>query len=244
MTGVKLRAHASMTDHSRRFCPRCGGALVAGLPFCPACGLNTAKVGDSTAVPPNDQATAPAEIGLSTPFGRSLPEETQVESATDDAESSGGAAISPRARRLLDRVSRAPSVVIAAVIVAAGLVIFGLLMRPQPGSGPAALPGGQPPAGGAPVAPSALIVGLTIMSPRDGEVVATEDVTVIGLAPPGVKITRDVSFGLDQHATTDGTGHWAIGVGLNKGENKLKFRIGDDRSTEQEIRVTYTPPTQ
>ena len=67
---------------------------------------------------------------------------------------------------------------------------------------------------------------------------------MIGLAPPGVKITRDVSFGLDQHATTDGTGHWAIGVGLNKGENKLKFRIGDDRSTEQEIRVTYTPPAQ
>jgi hypothetical protein len=67
-------------------------------------------------------------------------------------------------------------------------------------------------------------------------------VTVIGLAPPGLTVTRDVSFGLDQHATADGTGHWAINVGLNDGENKLKFRLGDDRSTERELRITYTPP--
>ena len=64
---------------------------------------------------------------------------------------------------------------------------------------------------------------------------------MIGLAPPGLTITRDVSFGLDSHATADGTGHWAINVSLNEGDNKLKFRIGDDRSTEQEIRVEYKP---
>lgn len=84
-------------------------------------------------------------------------------------------------------------------------------------------------------------MGLTIQSPQDGQQVATKEVTVIGLAPPGLSITRDVSLGLDQHATADGTGHWAMNVGLDQGENKLKFRIGDDRSTEQTLRVIYTP---
>jgi hypothetical protein len=32
-----------------------------------------------------------------------------------------------------------------------------------------------------------------------------------------------------------------MSVGLNEGENKLKFRIGDDRSTEQTLRVIFTP---
>jgi hypothetical protein len=58
-----------------------------------------------------------------------------------------------------------------------------------------------------------------------------------------VSITQDISFGLDQHATTDGTGHWTIRVGLNEGENKLTFRIGDDSSTRKTIRVIYTPQT-
>jgi hypothetical protein len=58
-----------------------------------------------------------------------------------------------------------------------------------------------------------------------------------------VSITRDVSFGLDEHTTSDGTGHWAMRVGLKEGENKLVFRIGDDQSTRHEIRVTYTPPS-
>jgi hypothetical protein len=83
---------------------------------------------------------------------------------------------------------------------------------------------------------------MTIQSPRDGDVVSTEEVTVIGVAPPGLRITRDISLRPDQHATVDSTGHWAIAVRLDGGENTLVFRIGDDRSTEQRIRVTYTPP--
>ncbi len=85
-------------------------------------------------------------------------------------------------------------------------------------------------------------MGLSIQSPRDGQAIATKDVTVIGLAPPGLTVTRDVSFGLDQHATADGTGHWAISVGLDEGQNDLVFRIGDDRSTELRLRVFYEPP--
>lgn len=139
------------------------------------------------------------------------------------------------------------SLIAAALIVAVGLIGYALLTRPAPtepqegttgqASGPATsqAPGGV-------IAPSAPIVGLAIQSPRDGDVVSTEEVTVVGLAPPGLRITRDVSLFPDQHATVDSTGHWAIAVRLGQGDNTLVFRIGDDRSTEQRIRVTYTPP--
>jgi hypothetical protein len=86
-------------------------------------------------------------------------------------------------------------------------------------------------------------VGLTILSPADGAVVGAKDVTVIGTAPPGLGITQDISFGLDRHTTVDGTGHWAIQVALSEGENQLRFRIGDDGSTAQTIRVIYLAPT-
>jgi len=138
--------------------------------------------------------------------------------------------------------------VIGAVIVAAGLVVFGLLMRPQPVDGPSSssvpgssIQGGQPGPGGSAVGPAAPIVGLTIESPQDGQAVATKEVTVIGLAPPGLGVTRDVSFGFDQHATADGTGHWAMSVSLDEGQNDIVFRIGDDHSTEKRVRVIYTP---
>ena len=85
-------------------------------------------------------------------------------------------------------------------------------------------------------------VGLTILSPADRAVVGARELTVIGTAPPGLRITQDVSFGFDRHATADGTGHWAIGLELAEGENQLKFRIGDDPSTTQTIRVIYLPP--
>jgi hypothetical protein len=208
-----------MTDERRRFCPRCGTALVADLPFCSGCGLNTAETADwpTPAAEPTVADTA----------------------ATQRAEPVAAETIAP-IRRVVERASRAPSTILAALIVAAGLAVFGLLIRPQPGAAPTGS-GGQGGPGGAPAQTAALIVGLTIQSPTDGQVVATKEVTVIGLAPPGLTITRDVSFGLDQHATADGTGHWAINVSLNDGDNKLKFRIGDDRSTEQEIRVEYKP---
>ena len=85
-------------------------------------------------------------------------------------------------------------------------------------------------------------VGLRILSPADGAVVGAREVTVIGTAPAGLRITQDVSFGFDRHATADGTGHWAIGLELSEGDNELKFRIGDDPSTTQTMHVTYVPP--
>jgi hypothetical protein len=136
------------------------------------------------------------------------------------------------------RVSRVPPIVIAAVIVAAGLIAFGLI-RLQPGGAPGS---GSQLAPNATLVPGAPIVGLTILSPADGQVVVTKEITVIGSAPPGLTITQDISLGLDQHASVDGTGHWAIKANLNEGDNKLSFRIGDDGSTRQTIRVIYTPP--
>ena len=137
------------------------------------------------------------------------------------------------------RVPRVPAIVIAAVIVMAGLIAFGLLTRLQLGGAQGS--GGQL-APNASLVPGAPIIGLSILSPTDGQVVVTKEITVIGSAPPGLTITQDISFGLDQHASVDSTGHWAIKVGLNEGDNKLSFRIGDDSSTRQTIRVIYTPP--
>jgi hypothetical protein len=208
-----------MTDEGTRFCPRCGTALVAGMPFCPKCGFNSADIAEPRDVHDSDVTSPGESIAMA---------------RADDA---------PRT----SPPSRNGSFLLGAVIIAAGLVALGLLMRPQtvaPTSGPGAAasgPGGAVEPGGSQVAPSAPIVGLTIQSPRDGAVVATKDVTIIGIAPPGLTITRDVSFGLDQHATVDGTGHWAMSVGLNQGQNDLVFRIGDDRSTEQRLRVTFAP---
>ena len=140
-----------------------------------------------------------------------------------------------------------PSLILAALIVAGGLIGYGVLTRPTagpPAGSPAVDASGVPVsfAPGVTAAPSPPIVGMTVESPRDGEQLFTQEVTVIGLAPPGTQITRDVSLRPDQHATADSTGHWAIAVSLDQGENTLVFRIGDDRSTEQRIRVTFTPP--
>jgi hypothetical protein len=207
-----------MTEQGFRFCPKCGTALVAGLPYCPNCGFNIADIGGSRAEADDQQPDA-------------------IDSFQRDRD--GGP---------LERGSGRAPIILGAVIVAAGLVAFGLLMRPQaavtptPGSPGTVGSGAIDGATMSPAGPSAPIVGLTIQSPQDGQTVVTKDVTVIGLAPPGLTVTRDISFGLDQHATADGTGHWAINVGLQEGQNDLVFRIGDDRSTEKRLRVTFTPP--
>ncbi|HEY3072305.1 MAG TPA: hypothetical protein VGJ46_05745 [Candidatus Limnocylindrales bacterium] len=142
--------------------------------------------------------------------------------------------------RSVDRGFRVPPIVLVGLIVVVGLIALGLLTGLRLGGSPGS--GGQAGPAVASGAPSAAIVGLTILSPTDGQAVASKDVIVIGIAPPGLTITQDISFGFDQHTTVDGTGHWAIKVGLNDGDNKLTFRIGDDHSTQKTIRVIYTPP--
>ncbi len=157
-------------------------------------------------------------------------------------ESAGGDRHDDEARPA-GRASIKGRLVVAAVLVAIGAI--GALWFTRPAAAPP-VGGGTPgqsnvvPPGATPV--PAPITELTITSPTDGQAVGTKEVTVIGLAPPGLTITQDISFGPDQHTTVDGTGHWAIKVGLNDGDNRLTFRIGDDDSTKKTIRVVYTPP--
>jgi hypothetical protein len=200
------------------------------MPFCPQCGLDiagleAAAAGAVSAAKP----TAPAEAEPAAPAPPQLPPEPAP------------------SRRLTERGRGLPPIIVAGFLVMVGLLGYGLLTRSSAPSSAAPQAGGSSGGGGGGAGGSAapaLISGLTILSPTDGQAVATKDVNVIGTAPPGVTITQDISFGLDQHTTSDGTGHWAMRVGLKEGENKLVFRIGDDASTRKEIRVTYTPPAQ
>jgi hypothetical protein len=200
---------------------------VAGHRFCPGCGFDTAAIAQPTTSPAAEPSPPPPAA-----IWPGIDPEPSTQAAT---------ARSTATRLVAERRLPSRAILIGGVIVAGALIVLGQVMRPRPIVVPAGDPasGNQQP-GASTVAP-ALIVGLTIQSPSDGQQVATKDVTVIGMAPPGLTITRDVSFGLDQHATADGTGHWAMSVGLDQGENKLKFRIGDDRSTEQTLRVIYMP---
>jgi len=199
------------------------------MAFCPRCGLNTSEAAGSPAAAPLDAVT-PMDAATGAPVPAAV--ET-VPAPTANS-----------VRSFADRGPQIPGIVIAGLLVMVGLIGFGLLTRPSAGPAPgvgSAGSGGQVPPPGSTAVPSAPIVGLTILSPSDGQAVATKDVNVIGLAPPGVSVTQDISFGLDQHGTADGTGHWTIKVSLKDGENKLVFRIGDDASTRKELRVTYTP---
>jgi hypothetical protein len=200
------------------------------MPFCPQCGFDLADQRR-----PEPKTTEPSAVVSTTP---SPPATTAIQTTLPGDSEVIRPTLRPAAR-VIQRGRGIPPVVIAGFLVMIGLLGYGLLTRSPstPGVAPQA-------SGGATVASAAapaLITGLTILSPTDGQSVATKDVNVIGMAPPGVTITQDISFGLDQHTTSDGTGHWAMRVGLKDGENKLIFRIGDDSSTRKEIRVTYTP---
>jgi hypothetical protein len=209
------------------------------MPFCPQCGFDLADLPRQDA-----KASEPGAV-LSTSSAGPIPSALQTTPARE------GEVLAPAkpevvrptlrpADRVIQRGRGIPPIVIAGFLVMVGLLGYGLLTRssqPPVGVVPQASGGGIV---GSTAAP-ALISGLTILSPADGQAVATKDVNVIGTAPPGVTVTQDISFGLDQHTTSDGTGHWTMKVGLKDGDNKLVFRIGDDSSTRREIRVVYTP---
>jgi hypothetical protein len=192
-----------------------------GPPYCPRCG--TARI---------------ADMGFCPKCGLNLTELPDG-SAPGSTAPLGSAASVEAASPLAARSSRPPGIVLGAIVVVVAVIALGLLTRFQISSTP---PSNGQSIPSASLVPGAPIIGLTILSPADGQVVVTKEITVIGTAPAGLTITQDISFGFDQHAAVDSTGHWAIKVGLNEGDNKLNFRIGDDGSTRQTIRVIYTPP--
>lgn len=80
---------------------------------------------------------------------------------------------------------------------------------------------------------------LKIVSPPTGTTVNLRALTVSGAAPPGSRIVRDISFGPDEEVIAGTDGRWTMTVHLDEGANELVFRIGDDRSTEVRLGVTY-----
>ncbi|MBA3780112.1 MAG: hypothetical protein H0X16_12600, partial [Chloroflexi bacterium] len=130
--------------------------------------------------------------------------------------------------------------IVAAIVLVVGGAALVLLNNLISGPADPGVPVGQP--GGLATAVPVLTAaptGLTILSPTDGSVIRTKNLTVIGTAPAGMRVVRDITFGLDMSSVVDGTGHWALSFELAEGTNDLTFRLGDDRSTAQRIRVTY-----
>jgi hypothetical protein len=237
----------AVAETGPRFCPRCGTARMGDMAFCPNCGLDLRDL-------PRDAGVAAAAV-TATPADAAAPSQPPLAPVLPPAAPQGEG---ERRREPSVWGSLVPALILIAILalIAAWLGGIGPFARgadgsPGPGILPVATPSPTspflPPVTAAPsfsVGPgfTAPPVGLTILSPADGAVVGSQDLTVIGSAPAGLTITQDISFGLDRHATVDGTGHWAIQVQLSDGENRLTFRIGDDASTSQTIRVIYIPP--
>lgn len=94
--------------------------------------------------------------------------------------------------------------------------------------------------------PPASLLGpgvLTIDSPAPGAVTTVSPVEVKGRAPAGSRVVRDISFAVDQDAIAGTDGMWGMLVELDEGANELRFRIGDDKSTELRLGLTYKPET-
>jgi len=108
---------------------------------------------------------------------------------------------------------------------------------PTPIATPAITPSPSP----TPAPTSTPVVGLVITSPRDGATVSSSPVVIKGKAPPGSTITHDIPLGFDEHTTADAQGRWSFSESLAPGENKFVFRIGDDRSTEVTLTITFSP---
>ncbi len=113
---------------------------------------------------------------------------------------------------------------------------------PTPTPTPTPTPSPTPTASPAPTAtpsPTPPIVGLLILDPVEGSTVTERVITVSGMAQPGAPVTQDVLLWFDSHTTADDGGAWSFNVELNTGWNALKFRVGDDMSTETTLNVYY-----
>jgi hypothetical protein len=237
-----------MAELGPRFCPRCGTERVAGLPFCPSCGLNLEQLaapsfapgGDATAERPAPAPTLHAATGPDFP-----PHPPATSTETAPAPSARVVpTVSGADRERPPRQTSAPALVaILVVLLVVGLALAGTGLGGRIGAPGSSTAAPSPTVAGPTLAPTseAPPFGLAILSPLDGAVVGSHQVTVIGSAPAGITVVHDVPMWFDSRTTADGTGHWAMTVDLNKGENRLKFRLGDDKSTSKEIRVTYSP---
>jgi len=78
---------------------------------------------------------------------------------------------------------------------------------------------------------------LEISSPKNGEVVKQNKVTVKGKTIPGAEV-----FVNDQQVSLDNTGNFSAAVSLDEGENFIIVSAGNERGDKEvEIGVTYEP---
>ncbi len=82
---------------------------------------------------------------------------------------------------------------------------------------------------------------VNFVSPVDGSTVTTKAIVVLGTAPAGSRIVRDISNAPDQSTRSGTDGTWSMKVSLRKGINNLRFRIGDEKATTRTLRVLYAP---
>jgi hypothetical protein len=83
---------------------------------------------------------------------------------------------------------------------------------------------------------------LTIDFPLSDAALCTNQenaVYVVGHAPPGARVVRDISFAGDDEVFADSAGKWAMAVVVDEGRNVLTFRIADDHSTEEIVEFLF-----
>jgi micrococcal nuclease len=82
---------------------------------------------------------------------------------------------------------------------------------------------------------------VNFLDPQDGATVTTKTIVVRGTAPPGSRVVRDISTGLDQSTRADSDGAWSLKVKLKTGINSLRFRLDDEKETTRTLSVMYAP---
>ena len=86
-----------------------------------------------------------------------------------------------------------------------------------------------------------LLSDLRVTYPTDGETVATVDILVLGTAPAGVTVNRNIPLAPDQETVADSSGNWSMAIHLGLGDNTLRFRISG--IPDLVVHVTYDPTT-
>lgn len=84
-------------------------------------------------------------------------------------------------------------------------------------------------------------VPFLVLKPANGATVSSPSATttVSGTGPAGATVVRDIFLRPDTTAVAGPDGTWSMPVELSEGSNELTFRVGDDRSTEVKVSVTY-----
>jgi hypothetical protein len=78
-------------------------------------------------------------------------------------------------------------------------------------------------------------ISLTIISPKDGDILGSTDASVKGKTTPGAEVFVD-----DQEGKADVNGNFTINIGLDEGQNQIVVLANDadGNAAEQDLSVT------